>query len=148
MSDAEEILNESQYEKIVDALIADSKNKLNDQFLRLTAHYSRATNPIGPNDAKNIINSLITTIIGQRRLLSARIADSIGFGELFDKYFGQLSLINDLHAKRAIALKELQVAETKYMKKRNLLEKVERTAYMGEFAPDDSDIIREENYDE
>ena len=138
----------TQHESVVDELIVGTKSKIEDQYSKLTTHYDSKSNPIGVEEAKNVIASLITIAIGQRRLLGERISNSIGYGGIFGHYFGKLKQINDSNVKYTTNQEEVEAAEKKYKKHFSLLEKVERNSLNEGYRPNDKETSEPLNYDE
>lgn len=126
-------IDESQYEKIVDELIVDVKEKLKNHFEELTDVFSLESNPIGVDEAKGVITALLRIAIVQRNLLSERLAENICDGGLFGKYIKKMSEINFWDAKFKVVNDNVSSVETKYKKKRVLLDRVEKNAYTDDY---------------
>ena len=148
-SSVENIVTESQHEKIVNALINDTKEKIKAQYSNLSASFHSETNPLGVKDAENIIKSLLGVAIVQRHLLGERLAESTSGGALFKNYLNMMDAINQRDATCRVEKKAVANAETKYKKRRALLNKVEKSALTeGEYRTDDTDDIQPSDYDD
>lgn len=137
------INNEPEIEKITDQLIVEtiSDNGVLSKELNVKLqNYDTDNNPLGLNEAKSILNSLITLAITQRSLLAQRIAKSIEQGNLYDDYYEKMNDINKLTIAVDVEAKRLERINNEYNTQNHIYNKVTGMTYERAVLPDDSDV--------
>lgn len=132
----------SEIEKITDQLIAEtlSDNGVLIKELNMKLqNYTVDENPLGLDEAKNILNSLITLAINQRSLLAQRLANSIEQGSLYNDYYEKMKDINKLTIAVNVEAKKLERINNDFNTQNHIYHKITGMTYQRAVLPDDSD---------
>ena len=141
--------HETQYEQVVNKLLEDTKTKLESQFTAMMKSYNTENNPIGIDDAKNIIKTLLEIAIVQRNLLGERLAEHIIKGEkgTFWNYLEKIKKINIIDKNLKIAKDKIERIRGKYVGMAKMLSNVEVEAYEKKFWGDvEKADLKDDNY--
>lgn len=132
---------ESDFSKIANTWMEQIKHPEGDlqiRFKELIESYSQDEKPIGVEDAKRIILTMLSLAAVKRSELAVKIDNSIQGGSLFEYYYGRMAEINKLTIKTHTKLMKMQFLREQYELKEYIYEEVIKRSY-------DDDIL--EDYD-
>jgi len=133
----------SEIEQLIDQLICDTvgtNGQLQQHLNRLLKRYNADNNPLGVDEAKTILLSLIRLATGQRRLLAGRIEKSVEEGGLFDQYYGKMQTINLLTIRTNAKMKKMQVARELFEYQKAVYHRVTGKTYKEDVIPNDGEL--------
>lgn len=125
--------------KLLEETIGE-KGLVREQLQNMLNHFDTNNNPLGVTEAEFILFSLIKVAIAQRRLLSGRIEKSVEEGELFERYYGRMQIINQLTIDAHTKMKKMQVARERYEYQLAIYQKVVGKTYERDLRPNDNEL--------
>lgn len=126
--------------QMTDELIAETvgpNGAIVREFRRRIAAYNPDVNPIGPQEAEAMLQSLLDLAVSRRKLLNERLAKSVESGALYNSYYSRVQLINQLARKAHSAMERMDFAEEDYRYYYEMLLKIRARSIAPEVAPDD-----------
>lgn len=125
--------------QMTDELIAETVGPdgvIIQEFRRQIAGYNPDVNPISPQEAAAILQSLLDLAVSRRKLLNERLEKSIESGALYDSYYSRVQLINQLATKAHSAMERMDFAEEDYRYYYELLLNIRARSIAEDVAPD------------
>lgn len=119
---------EDELNKLLKQLIEETKSALEKEFNEQISNYKAKGHPLGPEDAKKIMEHLVGKAVTSRNDLSGRIERSIAVGELYGRYYNKIAVINDLTNDAYEKMNEMRGYKQRFETKEHLYNSV--TGYM------------------
>lgn len=113
----DEIHFASELETLTNQVIREavgSDGILTNEFNKRIAMYDPEVNPIGEEAAKELLVSMLSMAVAQRKVINGRIEKSVEVGNLFDRYYGKLNTINVLSNQANVKRKAMLDAQERY----------------------------------
>lgn len=101
-------------QQLTDELLRETigpNGSLTKEFYSLMAGYNPSKNPIGHDDARKIIMSLLDSVVSKRKLLNERLERSVEVGDLYRNYYGRVHAVTSLAAQAHTDLERMDLAE-------------------------------------
>ena len=121
---------EDEIHLLTNELVESSKKKLKKKFEDRIAEYNAKNNPLGEEEAKEILISLLREAAVDRRRLNAAIQRSVSEGTLYLRYYDKVAAINQLTTEAYVKMKRMQGIQERFEYKKLLYNNVTGNMYI------------------
>lgn len=129
----------SELDILMDKLIRDTigpKGTMTTEFHDRIAAFDPDNTPIGEEAAKELLVSMLTLAVAQRKLFNSRIEKSVEVGGLFDRYYGKLHTVSELANSANVKRKLMLEAEDQYLRQYSIWKKLMNQTHIIQPDPD------------
>lgn len=121
---------EDELNHLLDQLIEETGAALEKEFYKQIHNYTANRNPLGPNNATEIMEILIKSAVVNRNALNSKIERSIAEGDLYRRYYNKIAVINDLTNDAYEKMNEMQGYRQRFEMKEHLYNSVTGHMYL------------------
>lgn len=136
-----EEVGKAEIERITDQLIEETKQKLQKQFVE--GMQRLGDDIIEELAVRNNLQELLNTAVAQRRLLIVRIEKDAEIGEIFDRYYSKMQVINVLTNSAYARMQKMKVIRARYEYEQEVYKKVIGKMYTVDL--DDKSVVVDGN---
>lgn len=125
-----------ELEAITNALIQETirpGGAMDKEFDRQVDFYRTKGEPIGEQQAKQILNSLLKVAIAERGQLNGRLEQCVESGSLYNRYYSKLQTVYDLHVAASIAQEKMDRSEKDYKDSKDLYDFTKEASFSDDF---------------
>lgn len=105
------------------------------EFRKQLNCYDPDRNPIGPNEARAIMLSMLDLAASRRKLLNERLEQSAEIGDLYKRYYKRVDEVTNLAIRAATDLERMDLAEEDYRYHYAMLLNVRDTSVINAIQP-------------
>lgn len=131
--------------RLTDELIAETVGDngiLIREFRAQLSKYDPDKNPIGPNEARALMMSMLDLAASRRKLLNERLERSVEVGSLYKSYYGRVQAVNTLAIDAYTDLVRKDFAEEDFLYHYGIFMNVRDTAVIDKMRPKDKILQR------
>lgn len=133
----------TELELLTEQMIEETIQVLDKQFRSQIKNHNSRELPVAKQKVQTIMNHLIGTAAASRLRLSSRIEKSVETGNLFERYYSRLQVINNLTNVTHTKMRRMQDAERDYRYQHAVYNKVLERAYESGAVPKSEEMNAE-----
>ena len=131
--DVESVMNQLTTQ-LIEETVGDN-GVLTLEFQKLMEGYDKNVNPLSPEEAQEIVHTMMRLAIAHRKCLTERIAASAEVGALYERYYSKVNTVTTSAVYAYDKMLEAERRREEFEYYDEMLAKIREKAYSEEFRP-------------